>query len=135
MAVRDVEASLAFFTRFFPVTLGVAPRPGYEPSFRFANFSLNGYKIELIEQNPASPDGFVRAFLDKRGEGFHHISIDVDRLAPVIDALERDNVRIVGRYRRPRDGRETAFISPRSAFGVLIQFWEHPEMTAEHALE
>ena len=135
MAVRDVEATLAFFTRFFPVTLGVAPRPGYEPSFRFANFSLNGYKIELIEQNRASPDGFVRTFLDKRGEGFHHISIDVDRLSPVIDELERDGVRVVGRYRRPSDGRETAFISPRSAFGVLIQFWEHPEMTAEHALE
>jgi methylmalonyl-CoA/ethylmalonyl-CoA epimerase len=135
IAVRDIDAALAFFTRFFPVAVGVAPRTGYEPSFRFANFSLNGYKIELIAQNADSPDGFVRTFLDKRGEGFHHISIDVDRLSPVLDALTRDGVRVVGRYRRPRDGRETAFISPRSAFGVLIQFWEHPEMTAEHALE
>ena len=69
MAVRDVDAALAFFTRFFPITIGVAPRPGYEPSFRFANFSLNGYKIELIEQNPASPDGFVRTFLRQARRG------------------------------------------------------------------
>lgn len=135
IAVRDIDAALAFFTRFFPVTLGVAPRVGYEPSFLFANFSLHGYKIELIAENPAAPGGFVRTFLDRRGEGFHHLSIDVDQLAPVIDALKRDGVRVVGRYKRPRDGRETAFISPRSAFGVLIQFWEHPEMTAERGLD
>jgi catechol 2,3-dioxygenase-like lactoylglutathione lyase family enzyme len=128
IAVRDLAAALAFFTRFFPTTPGVAPRTGYEPSFRFTDFQINGYKIELLEQNPAAPEGFVTDFLRKRGEGFHHISIDVDRLPPVLAALERDGVRITGRYRRPEDGRETAFISPRSAFGVLIQFWEHPEL-------
>jgi len=39
-------------------------------------------------------------------------------------------LRVTDRGRAP-DGRETAFISPRSAFGVLIQFWEHPKMAAE----
>jgi methylmalonyl-CoA/ethylmalonyl-CoA epimerase len=136
IAVRDIDATLAFFTRFFPVEVGVAPKEGYEPSFRFANFFLNGYKIELIGQNPAVPDGFVRTFLEKRGEGFHHVSIDVDRLDPVVAALERGGVRVVGRYRRARDGRQTAFISPRSAHGVLIQFWEQPEMlSAERGLD
>jgi catechol 2,3-dioxygenase-like lactoylglutathione lyase family enzyme len=135
IAVRDIDATLAFFTRYFPVEIGVAPRVGYEPSFRFANFQLNGYKIELIAENPAHGPGFVDTFLEKRGEGFHHVSIDVDRLAPVLDALARDGARIVGHYHRPRDGRATAFVSPRSAFGVLIQFWEHPEMTPEHRLE
>jgi methylmalonyl-CoA/ethylmalonyl-CoA epimerase len=135
IAVRDIDATLAFFARYFPITAGVAPRTGYEPSFRFADFLLNGYKIELIAPNPAVPESFVRTFLDKRGEGFHHVSIDVDRLAPVLDSLQRARVRIVDRYRRPSDGRETAFISPRSAFGVLIQFWEHPEMDAADSLE
>ncbi len=135
IAVRDIDATFAFFQRLFPITPGVAPRGGYEPSFRFANFFLNSYKIELIGPNPHYPQSFVNTFLEKRGEGFHHVSIDVDRLAPVIDALERDGVRVVGRYRKPGDGRETAFISPRSAFGVLIQFWEHPEMAAQRGLE
>ncbi len=135
IAVRDIDVTLTFFRRFFPITPGVAPRSGYEPSFRFANFFLDGYKIELIAQNPAQPDGFVRTFLDKRGEGFHHVSIDVDHLAPVLESLQRAGARIVGRYRKANDGRETAFISPRSAFGVLIQFWEHPEMSAARGLE
>jgi hypothetical protein len=39
-------------------------------------------------------------------------------------------VRITGRCRKPDDGRQTAFISPRSAHGVLIQFWERPELQA-----
>ena len=107
---------------------GAAAR-GYEPSFRFTNFFLDGYKIELIEQNPAAPDGFVAEFLRKRGEGFHHVAIHVDRLAPILRSLERDGVRITARTRL-RDGRETAFISPRSAFGVAIQFWEHPDLGA-----
>jgi methylmalonyl-CoA epimerase len=126
LAVRDVARALAFFERFFPITLGTAPRVGYEPSFCFADFTLDGYKIELIGQNPASAPGFVARFLERRGEGFHHLSIDVDALAPVVTALERDGMRIVDRF-RAGDGYETAFISPRSAFGVLIQFWQHPQ--------
>jgi methylmalonyl-CoA/ethylmalonyl-CoA epimerase len=129
IAVRSMATALEFFERFFPVEIGRQPREGYEPSFRFCNFTLNGYKIELIEPNERSPDNFVSRFLAKRGEGFHHVSIDVDHLAPVLAALERDGIRIVDRGHSP-DGRPTAFISPRSAFGVLIQFWEHPELRA-----
>jgi catechol 2,3-dioxygenase-like lactoylglutathione lyase family enzyme len=126
IAVRDIERALGFFERHFPITLGTAPRVGYEPSFCFTDFTIAGYKIELIAENPAGLPGFLRPFLEKRGEGFHHLSIDVDTLAPVIRALEADGVRMVDRF-RSADGHETAFISPRSAFGVLIQFWEHPE--------
>jgi hypothetical protein len=102
---------------------------GYDPSFRLTNFHVGHYKIELIAPNPGADPGFLDRFFAKRGEGFHHISLDVDRLEPVLAALERDGVRIADRG-RSRQGRQTAFISPRSAFGVLIQFWEHPEMAA-----
>src|SRR6185436_8653992 len=127
IAVRDLTAGLAFFERYFPVTRRRQAHAGYEPSFQLTNFLLGDYKIELIAPNPGAP-GFLEKFLAKRGEGFHHISLDVDRLEPVLAALERDGIRITDRGRAP-DGRPTAFISPRSAFGVLIQFWEHPEMT------
>ena len=129
IAVRDMDASLDFFSRFFPVTPGRAPQVGYDPSFRLSNFSIDGYKIELISPNPDAPHGFLNRFFAKRGEGFHHISIDVERLEPVLAALERDGIRITDRGRSPQ-GRPTAFISPRSAFGVLIQFWEQPDLAA-----
>ena len=105
---------------------------GYEPSFRLTNFTIAGYKIELIAPNPDGTSGFLQGFLEKRGEGYHHISLDVDRLEPVVAALERAGVRLVDRGRSPQ-GRETVFISPRSAFGVLIQFWETPELGQEPA--
>jgi methylmalonyl-CoA epimerase len=128
LAVRDLDVGLAFFERFFPIRRGRPAHVGYEPSFRLANFHLGDYKVELIAPNPdAAGPGFLDRFLAKRGEGFHHVSVDVDRIAPVLRALERDGIRITDRGRAP-DGRETAFISPRSAFGVLIQFWEHPEL-------
>ena len=129
IAVRDLDAGLAFFERFFPVTRGRPAHVGYDPSFRLTNFHVGHYKIELIAPNPGADPGFLDRFFAKRGEGFHHISLDVDRLEPVLAALERDGVRIADRG-RSRQGRQTAFISPRSAFGVLIQFWEHPEMAA-----
>ncbi len=129
IAVRDLDAALAFFERFFPVRRGRPAHVGYEPSFRLTNFFVGDYKIELIAPNPAGTPGFLDRFFAKHGEGFHHVSIDVDRLAPVLRALERAGVRITDRGRSPA-GHETAFISPRSAFGVLIQFWEHPELTA-----
>jgi catechol 2,3-dioxygenase-like lactoylglutathione lyase family enzyme len=132
IAVHALDPALAFFRRFFPVAPGTAPRVGYEPSFRFTDFTIGGYKLELIAENPDGPPGFLRRFLAKRGEGFHHVSIDVDRLPPVLAALERDGVRITDRARGPH-GRETAFIAPRSACGVLIQFWEHPDLLAADA--
>ena len=130
IAVRDLAAAQAFFERFFPVKRGRQAHVGYDRSFQLNNFHIGDYKIELIAPIAGGPPGFLERFLAKRGEGFHHVSVDVDRLGPVIAALERDGVRVTDRGRAP-DGRETAFISPRSAFGVLIQFWEHPEMAAE----
>lgn len=132
LAVRDLDAGLAFFERYFPVTRGRVAHVGYDRTFQLSNFRIGDYKIELIAPNPAGPPGFLERFFAKRGEGFHHVSIDVDRLAPVLAALERDGVRITDRGRSPQ-GRETAFISPRSAFGVLIQFREQPELGAAAA--
>jgi methylmalonyl-CoA epimerase len=130
IAVHDLDVAQTFFERFFPITRGRQAHVGYDRSFQLNNFRLGHYKIELIAPIPGTAPGFLERFLAKRGEGFHHVSIDVDRLAPVLRALERDGVRITDRGRAP-DGRETAFISPRSAFGVLIQFWEHPELASE----
>jgi methylmalonyl-CoA/ethylmalonyl-CoA epimerase len=125
LAVRDIHTTLGFFRRYFPVEIRREKHLGYEGSFALSSFWLNGYKIELIEQAQGRPPGFVTRFLQKRGEGFHHLSIDVDRLDPLLAQLEADGVRIVDRTDLG-GGRMTAFISPRSAHGVLIQFWQEP---------
>ena len=125
MAVRSIDATLGFFRRYFPVHAARGTHIGYGGDFALTNFRLGGYKIELISQAPRRPDSFVSRFLERHGEGFHHISIDVDRLDPLLAQLESDGVRIVDQHEF-RNGRKTAFISPRSAHGVLIQFWQVP---------
>ncbi|MFQ5666647.1 MAG: VOC family protein [Candidatus Binatia bacterium] len=125
IAVRDISTTLEFFRHFFPIRPGREKHVGYDRSFALANFTLGGYKVELIEQADDSPSNFVRRFLARRGEGLHHISIHVDRLDPLLAQFEADGLRMVGQADLGH-GRKTAFISPRSAHGVLIQFWQEP---------
>lgn len=124
LAVRSIEATLAWFARFFPVR---APHPtvtGWDGTHRLRTFWLGDYKIELLE--PLAPDGFVARFLARRGEGFHHLAVDVDRLDALAERLAADGLALVDRTDLP-GGRRTAFVHPRDAHGVLLQFWEEPD--------
>jgi methylmalonyl-CoA epimerase len=121
IAVRDIDDALAFFRRHFPVAMGVPKRPGYVPEFNWCDFYLGRFKIELIES--AAPGSFVDRFLARRGPGFHHWSLYTDRLEPLVTRMEADGLRVVDKF-DTGDGEATAFLSPRSAYGVLIQFWQ-----------
>jgi methylmalonyl-CoA/ethylmalonyl-CoA epimerase len=122
IAVRDIEATLRFFETYFPFRLRRPPHLGWDGTFLVASFYVNDYKVELLQAH-GGRDGFVARFIDRRGEGFHHLSIDVDRLGPYVAELEADGMRVVDRQTL-RGGIETAFISPRSTFGTLIQLWQ-----------
>ncbi len=126
IAVRSIDEAYAFFQRYFPIQLRNEKRQDNQVSgsFFWKDFWLGGFAIELIEDPPGQP-GFVTKFIERHGEGLHHLSIEVDRLKPIVDFLKRDGVRVVDELTYP-DGSATAFISPRSAFGALIQFWEVP---------
>ncbi len=125
IAVRKIDPALEFFQKYFPIETELTHTGGYDGSFNFTTFQLNGYRIELIEEGP-NP-GFVTRFLDKRGEGFHHLSIDVDELDPLVEQYEADGLRVVDKFDLG-GGWKTAFLSPRDAHGVLIQFWQDPRM-------
>jgi methylmalonyl-CoA/ethylmalonyl-CoA epimerase len=125
IAVRDIEATLRFFERYFPFRERRRPHPGWDGTFLVSSFYVNDYKVELIQGVPGRAS-FVERFIARRGEGLHHIAIDVDDLDAYAAQLEADGVRIVDRAAL-RNGIETAFISPRSAFGTLIQLWQPRE--------
>src|SRR5271155_1285562 len=132
IAVRSIDRAHEFFRRYFPVHFRNEKRRDDQVSgsFHWQDFWLGGFAIEMIEDLPGEKT-FVGNFIDKHGEGMHHLSIEVDHLEPLTDAMKRDGVRVVDEQKFP-DGSATAFISPRSAFGALIQFWHTPNWEQAH---
>ena len=124
VAVHSLERALERFRRLLPVRMRVDPREGYDDQFRWTDFYVGDWKLELIES--ARPGSFVERFLARRGEGFHHVAIDVDRLDPLVERLAADGMDVVERADLG-GGRKTAFLHPRGAHGVLLQFWQEPE--------
>ena len=124
IAVHRIEQGIAFFQRYFPTH----PRHDKELSeqaqggFLWQDFYLGGTALEFIEESPGR-ESFITSFIRRHGEGLHHLSYEVDRLDPIVSALKGNGVRIVDEHTFP-DGQRTCFISPRSAFGVLIQLWQ-----------
>ncbi len=117
IAVASVDEA----RRFFEETLGArflheSARP--EDGFRVLNFDLAGLIIELIE--PVGENSFVQKFIDKKGEGMHHLTFNVPDSRERIAQLKSEGVRIVDEHDWSEDSYE-AFISPRSSHGVLIQ--------------
>jgi catechol 2,3-dioxygenase-like lactoylglutathione lyase family enzyme len=125
VAVREIAPALAFLRRWLPVTMRTEPHEGYDDQFAWTDFFIGDWKLELIESS--RPGSFVERFLARRGEGFHHLSIDVEEggLDAYTAALERDGLAIVDRGDFG-GGDVTAFISPRTSPGILVQFWQVP---------
>jgi len=117
IAVRSIEEARKFFEDVLGARfLHESTRP--EDGFHVINFELQGLIIELME--PVGEDSFVRKFIDKRGEGMHHLTFNVPDARAKAAQLKAQGVRIVDEREWPEDSYE-AFISPRSSHGVLIQ--------------
>jgi methylmalonyl-CoA/ethylmalonyl-CoA epimerase len=124
IAVRDQEKARSFFVDILGGReLFCAPAPGQ--GFRWTTIELGtSCFIELID--PTDQEGFAHRFLETRGEGPHHITIQVDDLEKVHNHLEDKGVPTFG-YSEPFPGWKEFFIHPKNAFGTLIQFAEfHP---------
>ena len=87
--------------------------------FRWAQFRFpHGGKIELV--TPTTSDGFVQRFLDRHGEGVHHMTLKVPDIVRAIAHLRDQKVELM-RVSTENPSWKEAFIHPRDAHGVLIQ--------------
>ena len=90
---------------------------------RVAILAAGTATIELLE--PTSPDSPVQKFLDKRGEGLHHLTFATDKLAVNLEVLKVANVGLIDeKPRTGAGGAKIAFVHPKSAHGVLIEMCE-----------
>ena len=132
IAVKSIDRAYDFFAKYFPIKLRGAKSKDEQVSgsFYWQDFHLGGFVVELIEDPPGKP-GFVTKFIERHGEGMHHLSIETDGLDRLVANLKAGGVRVVDEQKYD-SGSATAFISPRSAFGALIQFWHTPNWEQAH---
>lgn len=128
IAVRSIDNLLQFYSELCgnkEIHIEEVPRDGVKIAF----IQVGESKIELLEPiNPSSP---VQKFLEKRGEGMHHIAIEVDNIESKLNRLKMNGIQLIDQ--KPRKGSEgllVAFIHPKSTGGVLIELCERREENA-----
>lgn len=135
IAVRDLRAGVALFQGIFG---GTFINGGDDPTIdiRTIQFGLpQGIKIELM--TPTSPESYLQAFLDKHGEGFHHMTIIVDDVEETIEDITAAGYGLVGTDLEHPAWRET-FLRPSQGLGLLqivdtVGDWTTP--TTQHTVQ
>lgn len=122
IAVSDLDAARAFYER----VLGM--RPAHEEVIEDQGvhevlYRMGGSWVQLVA--PLGPDTPVGRFLEKRGEGLHHVGYSVTNVATALSELRAQGVETVDEVPRIGSGGTTvAFAHPKSAHGVLIELVE-----------
>lgn len=119
VAVANIEKSVHIFRDL----LGIPLERIYESDAiktKIAFFPLEGCTIELVE--PMDPESPVAKFIQKRGEGIHHICLGVENVEAALRDFEAKGIELLNKTpRKTQDGRTIAFLSPKSTNGVLIE--------------
>ena len=119
IAVKDLEKSNALFSQLFGKAhykIEEVASEGVKTSF----FKSGPNKIELLEAtDPESP---IAKFIDKKGEGIHHIAFAVDDIILELDRLKSEGFTILNAIpKKGADNKLVAFLHPKSTNGVLIE--------------
>jgi methylmalonyl-CoA epimerase len=118
IAVRSLDAALKFYRD--QLGLDVSLRETVEQEkVNVAMLPLGTPRIELLE--PTEPDSVIGKFLDKRGEGLHHIAIRVPDLNASVERLRASGARLLNEPRAGAGGHLYVFVHPSSTGGVLIE--------------
>jgi len=119
IAVKNLEKSNALFEKLLGVShykIEEVPSEGVKTSF----FKTGPNKIELLETT--REDGPIAKFLDKKGEGVHHIAFAVDDIVAEIERLKEAGFKVLNEEpKRGADNKWVAFLHPKSSNGVLIE--------------
>lgn len=122
IAVRSLENTLPFYTDVLNL-----PLLGIEEvdtqRVRVAFLQAGGTKLELLE--PTSEESPIAKFIEKRGEGIHHVALGVDSIEDRIIEMKEKGIRMIDdQPRLGAGGANIAFMHPKSASGVLVELCE-----------
>jgi methylmalonyl-CoA/ethylmalonyl-CoA epimerase len=122
IAVSSLNDAISFYEKVFGIKCyNIEEVP--EQKVRTAFFKVGETKIELLEST--DPEGPIGKFIEKRGEGVHHLAFAVTGLEEKLKHAENSGVKLIDSTpRRGAEGLHIAFLHPKSTFGVLTELCE-----------
>jgi len=118
IAVRSLDHALEFYEAQLGLRVALRETVAQE-KVNVAMLALGDPRIELLE--PTEPDSVIGKFLEKRGEGLHHIALKVPDLLAAVDRLRSAGARILNEPRAGAGGHLYVFVHPASTGGVLLE--------------
>ena len=120
IAVKSLEEAIPYYENVLGLKC-YAVEEVTDQKVKTAFFKIGQTKLELLE--PTCPESTIAGFIEKRGEGIHHLAFATDDVAACLAEAEEKGVRLIDKA--PRPGAEQmmiAFIHPKSTKGVLTEF-------------
>jgi len=123
IAVSNLEEAVSYYEQVLGLTC-YAIEEVKDQKVRTAFFRVGETKIELLESTEA--DGPVGKFIEKRGQGIHHIAFAMDDADQALKEAEARGVQLIDKSsRKGAEGLKIGFLHPKSTFGVLTEFCSH----------
>jgi methylmalonyl-CoA/ethylmalonyl-CoA epimerase len=123
IAVKDLNESI----RYYEEILGLkcyAIEEVKDQKVKTAFFMLGQTKIELLEST--DPEGPIGKFIDKKGEGIHHLAFAVEGIDNALEELQSKGVQLIdSKSRKGAEGLDIAFLHPKSTRGILTELCEN----------
>jgi len=123
VAVKNMEEAEKFYSEI--MSLPIHDREQSKEN-KFAFIPVGDTALELLQS--VNPDGIIARFIEKRGEGVHHIAYQVDNIEKALEDLKNKGVSLIDeKPRRGAHNSKVAFINPKGTYGVLIELVEPEE--------
>lgn len=126
IAVHSIEKALPFFEGVLGLTC-YAIEEVADQRVKTAFLKLGEVKLELLE--PTSEDSPIAKYLEKRGEGIHHLALCTDDAERALSLAAEQGLNLIDK--KPRKGAEQlniGFVHPKSAHGILLEFCDHKDV-------
>lgn len=122
IAVKDLDAAITYYENVLGLKC-YAIEEVADQKVKTAFFKVGQTKIELLEST--DPEGPIGKFIEKKGEGVHHIAFNVPGLEEALDEVDDSGVQLIDKKpRKGAEGMNIAFLHPKSTMGVLTEFCE-----------
>lgn len=122
IAVNSLEDSIPYYEEILGLKC-YAVEEVADQKVKTAFFKIGNTKIELLEST--DPEGPIGKFIEKRGQGIHHMAFATEGLEEALTEVEEKGIRLIDKKpRKGAEGLDIAFLHPKSTFGVLTELCE-----------